>query len=59
MTDLEKAAEAGDIAERNGRLNPPAPADTRPVNSVTNRPVPINIKGTWGHGTLHSPYRKA
>jgi hypothetical protein len=59
MSDLKKAADAWDRAEREGRLNPPAGPDTQPRNSITNRPVPINIKGTWGHGTLHSPFRKS
>jgi hypothetical protein len=57
MSDLKKAAEAWDKAEREGRLNPPAPApDTRPRNSLTGQPVPITVKFTIGKGQLHNPY---
>ena len=60
MSDLKKAAEAWDRAEREGRLvEPTAGPDTRPVNSLYNRPVPINIKFTIGKGVLHSPYPKS
>jgi hypothetical protein len=59
MTDLEKAAAAWDRAEREGRLTPPTPEpDTRPRNSLTNRPVPITVKVTVGKSTLHSPWPK-
>jgi hypothetical protein len=57
MTDLDRAAEAWDRAAREGQLNPPAPApDTRPVNSLTNRPVPITVKFTIGKAGLN-PFR--
>jgi hypothetical protein len=57
--ELDRAAAAWDRAARDKTLNPPAPADTRPVNSLYNRPVPINIKFTIGKGVLHSPYPKS
>jgi hypothetical protein len=58
MTDLEKAAAAWDAAEREGRLNPPAPEpDTRPRNTLYNQPVPITVKFTIGKGTLHNPFK--
>ena len=47
MSDLEKAAEAWDKAEREGRLlNPPAPPDTRPRDALTNRPITFTPKVT-------------
>jgi hypothetical protein len=57
--ELDAAAKAWDAAEREGRLKPPAPADPRPVNSLTNQPVPIHVKVTIGKGQLHSPYPKS
>jgi hypothetical protein len=55
--ELDHAAKEWDRAAREGRLTEPTPE--RPVNSLYNRPVPINIKASVGKGQLHSPYPKS
>jgi hypothetical protein len=57
MSDLKKAAEAWDRAQREGRLNAPAPEpDTRPRDALYNRVISIEPKVTIGRGRLVSPY---